>query len=220
MCSTSCRRTAGTFPSSCGTVSASRAGLGVHAGRARWLLADLHPARLAGLRTRPASPRAGRPGDPDEDETATAAISTVERESAAWMTLPTRAWQPPEAPSFFAGVQFADNHGRPNDCCDSRHPTRVWSPSPTPAVGSSWASPSLSLRQIGPAVLLTHSHGTGHYGWVTAMRASAMVKAVVAFEAGESHFPMTNHRLTSPRSPTARVLHGTAARHAPSSSTS
>ena len=136
-------------------------------------------------------PRRGRAGRaiPDEDETATAAIPTVERESAAWMTFRLGAWQPPEAPSFFAGVQFADDPRSTEQLLRQQTPNTGLEPFPDAGhrefLGESVAQ---LMRQIGPAVLLTHSH-SGQYGWVTAMRTSAMVKAVVAFEPGEFAFP-------------------------------
>jgi len=136
-------------------------------------------------------PRRGRAGRaiPDEVETGTAAIPTIERESSAWMTFRLGVWQPPDAPTFFPGVQFPDDPRSTEQLLRQQTPNTGLEPFPDAGhrefLGESVAE---LMREVGPAVLLTHSH-SGQYGWVTAMKAPELVKAVVAFEPGEFAFP-------------------------------
>jgi pimeloyl-ACP methyl ester carboxylesterase len=136
-------------------------------------------------------PRRGRAGRaiPDEVETETVAIPTIERESSAWTTFRLGVWQPPAAPSFFPGVQFPGDPRSTEQMLRQQTPNTGLEPFPDVRhrefLGESVAQ---LIREIGPAVLLTHSH-SGQYGWVTAMNASELVKAVVAFEPGEFAFP-------------------------------
>jgi hypothetical protein len=93
-------------------------------------------------------------------------------------------WIPPAPPQFYPNVQFpkddpaALNQFRRADYFEFQTPENVQLQSDAVAE---------LLKEIGPAVLLTHS-GSGVRGWWTAIK-SSNVKSVVAYEPGHFVFP-------------------------------
>jgi pimeloyl-ACP methyl ester carboxylesterase len=136
-------------------------------------------------------PRRGRAGRAvvHESEAATAIIPTTERESEAWNTFRAGVWMPPAPRTFFPGVQFPQDARSIEQFLRQQAPNTGLEPFPDAEHRNFLAGcVSQLVRQVGPCVLVTHSH-SGQYGWVTAMKTPDLVRAVVAFEPGEFAFP-------------------------------
>lgn len=136
-------------------------------------------------------PRRGRAGraiiDPTE---ASASIPTVERESTAWATFRLGVWRPPAPAGLFDDLQFSGDQRTVDQFFRQQTPNTGPEPFPDAEHREFQATTVAELvRQVGPSVLVTHSH-SGQYGWVTAMRSPGLVKAIVAFEPGEFAFPV------------------------------
>ncbi|MYW96105.1 hypothetical protein G3I59_37245 [Amycolatopsis rubida] len=133
-------------------------------------------------------PRRGRAGRTTEDAPPTA-ILPDEGESTAWENHRLGRWCPPGPREYFPGVQF------PQDECSVeqflRQQTPSTGPEPYPDAGyRAFVGETVAqlVRQVGPSVLVTHSH-SGQFGWVTATEEPGLVKAVVGLEPGEFTFP-------------------------------
>ena len=136
-------------------------------------------------------PRRGRAGRAivNESEAATEVIPTTERESAAWTTFRLGVWQPPGPRTFFLGQQFPQDAYSIEQFLRQQTPGTGLEPFPDQPTREFLGGAVADLvQQVGPSVLITHSH-SGQYGWVTAMKAAPLVKAVIAFEPGEFAFP-------------------------------
>jgi pimeloyl-ACP methyl ester carboxylesterase len=138
------------------------------------------------LMDQPRRGRAGRTLSRADDGTF---IPTLARESEAWNTFRLGLWLPPDGPSFYPGLQFPQDAHSISQFFRQSTPDTGPEPFPDAAHREFLADAVVQLlRQSGPAVLVTHSH-SGQYGWVTAMQAPDLVKAVVAYEPAEFAFP-------------------------------
>lgn len=136
-------------------------------------------------------PRRGRAGRASFDDPGamSAVIPTTESESSAWNTFRLGIWRPPDAPSLFPGLQFPKDPQSIHQFFRQQTPNTGLEPFPD-ALHREFLGEAAAqlLRQVGPSILVTHSH-SGQYGWVTAMKVPDLVKAVVALEPGEFAFP-------------------------------
>lgn len=134
-------------------------------------------------------PRRGRAGRAIVADNNPGAIPTAVNESEAWNTFRLGLWTPPAKPTFFPGVQFPQDPTSLDQYFRQQTPNTGAEPFPSAEHREFMASAVANLfERIGPGILFTHSH-SGQYGWVTAMKAPDLVKAVVAFEPGEFAFP-------------------------------
>jgi pimeloyl-ACP methyl ester carboxylesterase len=136
-------------------------------------------------------PRRGRAGRAivDLDQDPTAVIPSMEHESSAWNTFRVGVWQPPSPRGLFDVLQFPRDEESIEQFLRQQTPNTGAEPFPDANHREFLGGEVAKLvEEVGPSVLLTHSH-SGQYGWITAMKAPELVKAVVAFEPGEFAFP-------------------------------
>jgi pimeloyl-ACP methyl ester carboxylesterase len=133
-------------------------------------------------------PRRGRAGRTIEQGPNTVIIPD-ESESTVWAVFRLGRWDPPAAPEYFPGILF-DQDPRSVDQF-LRQQTPSTGPEPYPDAGyRAFVGDTVAqlVRQVGPAVLVTHSH-SGQFGWVTATMEPGLVKAIIGIEPGEFTFP-------------------------------
>lgn len=134
-------------------------------------------------------PRRGRAGRTQATFADSNAIPAAARKSDAWETFRIGNWNPPNAPTFFPGVQFAKDAASINQFLSQQTPNTGDEPFPSADHRKFMANTMVELfRQIGPGILITHSH-SGQYGWATAMKQPELIKAIVAYEPGGFAFP-------------------------------
>ena len=130
-------------------------------------------------------PRRGRAGR----STVGATIpNAVPGESNTFNIFRLGLWLPPGPPQFFPNVQFP----RTQEAVD-----QYWRQQ-TPNTGPEGIAPEIRdfqggtvaalFGKIGPGILLTHSN-SGQYGWVTAMKAPDLVRAIIAYEPAAFSYP-------------------------------
>ena len=117
-------------------------------------------------------------------------------ESNLYNTFRLGKWTPPEAPTFFPGVQFSKDPAAMDQY--ARQVTPNIGPEGMPIVVGAVAA---LFDKIGAAVLLTHSQ-SGRYGWLTRIK-SHNVKAIVSYEPSTFTFP--NDALPSETTTTANT---------------
>ena len=135
-------------------------------------------------------PRRGRAGRAIIDHRETVPqIPNLESEAVTWETFRLGSWHPPQSPEFFDDLSFPTD---PRSCDQFfRQQTPNTGPEPFPdAIHRDFMAAAVGdlVDQVGPTVLMTHSH-SGQYGWQTALQKRDLVRAVVAIEVGEFAFP-------------------------------
>src|SRR6266702_1723220 len=97
-------------------------------------------------------------------------------------------WLPPGPPQFFPNVQFP----RTQEAGDQywRQQTPNTGPEGIAAEIRDFQGGTVAalFGKIGPGILLTHSN-SGQYGWVTAMKAPDLVRAIIAYEPAAFSYP-------------------------------
>src|SRR5918998_3181618 len=134
-------------------------------------------------------PRRGRAGRAILDGSPDAVLPNLESESLTWSTFRLGSWQPPGAPRFFPGTQFPTDDYSVDQFFRQQTPNT--GPEPFPDAGHrGFMGDAVAdlVDQVGPAVLVTHSH-SAQYGWATLAKRPNLLKAVVSFEPGEFAFP-------------------------------
>ncbi|TWI62519.1 hypothetical protein IP91_04039 [Pseudoduganella lurida] len=133
-------------------------------------------------------PRRGRAGRTQAQADSGYAVPTTLRESAAWDAFRVGVWTPPKPAHAFPGVQMPLDPATVDQFFRQQTPDTGTHPFTAEHRAFMGRTVGELFRQVGPAVLLTHSH-SGQYGWSTAMNAPDLVKAVVAYEPGQFAFP-------------------------------
>jgi hypothetical protein len=135
-------------------------------------------------------PRRGRAGRAVNDDPSNVThINPSETESAIWRLFRLGHWNPPGERRLFPDAQFSPDERAAEQFFRQQTPNIGPQPFPDRRYSELMAGATAELvGQIGPCALVTHSHSV-QYGWVTAMMAPHLVKAIVAFEPGEFAFP-------------------------------
>jgi pimeloyl-ACP methyl ester carboxylesterase len=129
-------------------------------------------------------PRRGRAGRSTVGTAIPEALSpAAPSESLLYNLYRIGIWEPPNKPQRFANVQF------PKDQASLDQYWLQQTPNTGPEDREIAAAAGVELfRKIGPGILLSHSVGA-RYGWLTALKAPDLVKAIVAYEAVFFVFP-------------------------------
>lgn len=110
-------------------------------------------------------------------------------ESAAWTAARIGEWYPPGPRRYYPGVAFAGDDQAADQFFRQQTPSTGPEPFPNADYRRLVSGAVLSLLdEVGPSILMTHSH-SGQFGWETAMRDTASVRAIVSLEPGEYAFP-------------------------------
>lgn len=109
-------------------------------------------------------------------------------EAGAWEVWRVGRWRPPGGPEWFPGSQMARTPESVDQLLRFRGLRVADFPSPEADRENAVRALRALLDEIGPAVLVTHSHG-GQLGWVLAAEC-ALVRAVVAYEPATFAFPV------------------------------
>lgn len=133
-------------------------------------------------------PRRGRAGYTASKVDMTNAVPTITSESGVWDAFRNGLWLTPEKPYFFPVSQFPKTPDAVDQFFRQQTPDTGAEPRTKEYRDTMANTMAQLLKQIGPAVLITHSN-SGQYGWATAMADPEHVKAVVAYELGSSAFP-------------------------------
>jgi pimeloyl-ACP methyl ester carboxylesterase len=128
-------------------------------------------------------PRRGRAGRSTVGTTIPDALAGAASESMLYNLYRIGVWEPPNKPQRFANVQFP---------ADQASLDQYWlqqTPNTGPEDREVAAAAGAELfRKIGPGILMSHSVGA-RYGWLTAIKAPDLVKAIVSYEAVFFVFP-------------------------------
>jgi transcriptional regulator GlxA family with amidase domain/pimeloyl-ACP methyl ester carboxylesterase len=129
-------------------------------------------------------PRRGRAGRSSVGTAIPDALSSAAPpESMLYNLYRIGVWEPPNKPQLFANVQF------PKDPASLAQYWLQMTPNTGPEDRESVAAAGVELfKKIGPGILVSHSVGA-RYGWLTALKAPDLVKAIVSYEAVFFVFP-------------------------------
>ncbi|RNM12176.1 alpha/beta hydrolase [Nocardioides pocheonensis] len=115
-------------------------------------------------------------------------LPSQDSEATFWGTQRLGSWHPPGSPDFFAGIAFPRDPRSVRQFMAQQTPNT--GPEPLNAQHREFMAEGMVdlLDTAGPSILMTHSF-SGQYGWVTGMKRSESVKAIVSIEPGQYAFP-------------------------------
>lgn len=133
-------------------------------------------------------PRRGRAGRTQSEVVVDKSIPTTLKESAAWDAFRFGVWTPPKPATLFPGLQMPHDPATIDQFFRQQTPDTGAHPSTAEHRAFMGKTMAELFRRTGPGVLITHSH-SGQYGWMTAIAAPELIKAIVAYESGQFAFP-------------------------------